>query len=589
MKNLLKIIFGSCLGTLIALAFLIFFMGGVVGNSIMKQFEKQETKVKANSVLSIKLGSQIPERTNNVPGVSYTLLEETVYGVFDICNAIAKAKDDPKIKGIYISEQYPGLGFVKAEEIRKALLDFKESGKFVYSYSNYLSNTAYYLASVSDEIMLHPLGLIDLRGFGSIVTYYTDFFEQIGVDMEVYYAGKYKSFTEPYRRTSMSEENRTQLHGILDQIYTTYVEELATARGVSVDAMKEAINDFDGSSATSAEEHGLIDRVGYSDEMGDIIRENLDLEEDDDINFVSLDDYADSIGDDKDYSVKDKIAVVYAEGSIGGNSNQNGQITGDPFVKALRDIRKEDKIKAVVLRVNSGGGDALISDRIWREFDLIRKEGKPVVVSMGNYAASGGYYIASASDHIFADDKTITGSIGVFSMIPNISKLQKDKLKIYTDTVRTADYAAGFLPNRERTAGEKEIFQSSVDHIYSTFLDRVAQNRDMTKEAVNEIAQGRVWTGLQGIEVGLVDEIGTLQNALDKAAELAELEDYRTSDFPKLKSPYESLLDQLQGNGMIESQIKSKIVEKFPVSEQFLNLDQFSTPQARLDVQFDFN
>lgn len=589
MKELFKIIFGSCLGTIIALAAIFLIGGGVIGSVVSKQLQNAEnTSVKANSVLLLKLEGQIPERTNNVQQASIYDFDEDVYGVHDICRAIRSAKDDAKIKGIFLSEQNSGLGFVKSEEIRKALLDFKESGKFIYCYSDMLTNTAYYFASVADEIILHPMGMIDLRGFGSVVTYYTDFLKNIGVDMEIYYAGKYKSFTEPYRRNDMSPENREQLHGILDQIYTTYIGEIATSRNMSVEQMHEAVNDFDGRSAQSALEGGLIDKIGYSDEMIDILKENLDLDEDDEINYVEVDNYTSTVSSSKDYSVKNKIAVVYAEGSIAGDSETNGQITGDPFVSALRDIRENDEIKAVVLRVDSGGGSALISDRIWREFSLIREAGKPVVVSMGNYAASGGYYIASSSDKIFADDKTITGSIGVFALIPNLSRLAEDKLKIHFDTVRTADYATAFSIVEKRSEGEKRVFQEGVENTYNMFLQRVADNRGMTVEAVNEIAQGRVWTGLQAKELGLVDELGTLEDAIAEAASLADLETYRLTDFPKLRAPLEVLMERFGGSS-ISSDIEKSILEKFPLAEQLIDINQFKEPQAKLPFTFQFD
>lgn len=588
MINFFKIVFGSCLGVLLAV-FLFIGIASIIGASAMKFGTKKES-VEANTVLHIEIQDFVPEQTNNVQSSTFDFqnFDSKSYGVHDIVKAIDAASEDKKIKGVTISNKNVGLGMVKATLIRDALQRFKDSGKFVYSYGDSYSTSSYYLASVADKVILHPLGLIDLRGYGITIEYYTDLLKKLDVEVEVYYAGRFKSATEPFRRTDMSEENRIQIRQILQQRLDAYTDKVCASRSISSDAFVDALDNFSGRNAQSALRAKLIDEVGYSDQMLDLLRSDLDLNKEEDIEAITLDTYLAQIKDDKDYAVKEKIALVYAEGEILGEEDSYGSITQDAYVQALRDIRKDDKIKALVLRVDSPGGSVMTSDNIWRELSLFRQDGKPVVVSMGNYAASGGYYISCASDSIFAEANTITGSIGVFGMFVNLKNFYNNKLHISFDTVEVNRYATDFTGIDDRSSDEKEMIQHEIEAIYDIFLTRVAENRGMTKDEVNEVAQGRVWTGSEALKIGLVDRIAGLDEALASAASLADLEKYRIAEYPKLKDPIEKIIEDITGQETMVEDIRNEILSEIPLAHDIHRIKRMSAePQARLLYNFD--
>ncbi len=583
MNNFFKIVFGSCLG--VFLAGIVFFvvMGGIAGKIISD--ESKSVSVKPNSVLEIKLNTAIPERTGNVPTDPMAFDTEKVLGLHDMVKAIEYAKEDDNIKGIFINADLTiGGGLATKAMIRNALVDFKESGKFIIAYSKYYTQTVYYMASVADKIYLNPLGSLEFRGFSSQVTFYKNMLDKLGVDMQVFYAGKFKGATEPYRRTDLSEPNRLQIREYLNGLYEVFLDDISESRGVSKTELKNIANEYKIRQPEDGVTHKLIDVVGYHDQAVTDMKVRMGLEEDDKFNKVSLNKYSKKVKSDTDFSLKDKVAVVYAEGGISMGDSDPGSIGDDKYMKILRKIRKNDKIKAVVMRVNSGGGSALASENIWREIERIKEAGKPVVTSMGDVAASGGYYIACNSNRIFAEEATITGSIGVFSTIPNASKLMDEKLGITFDTVRTGKFSNGLSLVTPMSPEEKAIFQKSTEDMYDTFLTRVSDGRKMSKSAVNEIAQGRVWTGTKAKEIGLVDEIGGLEAAVDHAASLADIEKYRVKEYPIIKEPIQQFIDKFtkKDEAATNAFIQAEFKEFYPIYKQMKQVKEMSGIQARM-------
>lgn len=594
MKNFLKIVFGSCLGVVMALVVI-----GLIGTFLMSRVISAglaKPDVKVNSVLKLSFDREIPEKTNNTEAAVYNFSKEPFLGLYEIAECIRHAKEDRNIKGIYLSLSSASLGNASADYLRNAIVDFKESGKFVYAYcGNYgYSQGAYYLATSADKVMLHPLGGIDLRGFGTEIPFFKDMLDRIGVKMNVFYAGKYKGATEPFRLNELSDENRYQIKEYIQDLYDDFVEDIAAGRNLSVDEVRSAASNLLGRSAELALQNKLIDAIQYEDEFYQEIRNELDFEEDEDINFVDLDTYYQVKGKDLNLKAASKIALIYAEGEIRGGKDDYGMITDDKYIPILRKIRKDDKVKAVVLRINSPGGDAYVSDEIWRETQLLREEGIPIVVSMGDVAASGGYYIACGADRIIAEPNTLTGSIGVFGLIPNVEELMNEKLGIHMDTVQTAKYANGLI-NPFYPVGPEQaaIMQEGIDRMYEAFLSRVAQGRNMTRDAVHEIAQGRVWTGEKAINIGLVDQLGDLDDAIKLASELAGTDDFRITEYPRLKDPMQKLIEDLTGQDL-PNEISNRILaRRFPETHQLLNTMEYllnsQHPMARLPFNLEIN
>ncbi len=589
MKNFFKFVFASCLGM-----FLFIIAFGLIGTVWLGRLASAESKpkpVKPNSVLKITLDKPIPERTDNVPFDFSNLKEEKTLGLSDILRTIEAAKDDDRIEGIYLEIDLVPIGLSTATELRRALEDFAESGKFIFAWSRYYDQRAYYLASVADGVLLHPLGLIDLRGFGAVVPYFKNMLDKVGIEMEVFYAGNYKSATEPFRLTRMSEYNRKQLHEYLDPLAEEFLGRIAEARDIPFDSLEAMVNRFDSRSASLCLEKGLVDALTWKDSVRTLIREELGLDEDDDVPVVTLARYFEHARPEVDYSIKDRIAVVYAEGAIVDGKGEQGQIGDEKYTRILRKIRESDRIKAVVLRVNSPGGSAVASDNIWREIELLKKAGKPVVVSMGDYAASGGYYISCNADSIFAEPNTLTGSIGVFWMFPNMTELFNDKLGITWDTVHTHPWATRLNPYFPLSDEEKAVMQQQTERIYEVFLSRVSAGRGLPIDSVHAIAQGRIWSGRKALEIGLVDALGDLDRAIASAAAMAGLEHYRIKEYPQIKEPIQQLLDELMG--MDESDLTVKAMQAelgpyYPMYEQLRVMLQSAGPQARLPFLLDY-
>lgn len=529
LRNLLASILGFFVA--IFLIFIFFVAIAAIAGS------DDEVTVKSNSILELNLATPIKDYApiDNNPLAEILELNDEKLALNKIINAIENAKTDTKIKGISIKTTSVNAGIAQTQAIRNKIEEFKESGKFVYAYNDVYSQKNYYLSSVADSLFLNPVGAIDFKGLSTEILYYKDFEDKYGIKMEVIRHGKYKSAVEPYLSNKMSDANREQTTSFLNSIWSEIIDDISTSRNISTEQLNLIADNANGRNATIAKENKLIDAIIYEDEY----KEKLKLDSDKKVNTISLEDYIKS-GKGRISSIsKDKIAVIYAQGQIMyGEGNED--IIGQGLTnRAIRKARKDKNVKAIVLRVNSPGGSALASELIWRELELAKKD-KPLVVSMGNLAASGGYYIACNANKIIAEPTTITGSIGVFGAIPNFNKLANN-IGINAEQVSTNDspnYSV-FEPISKKFY---DVTKEGVEQIYTTFVNRVAAGRNMTYEQVNEIAQGRVWSGKEAINKGLIDKLGSLNDAIKIAAELADIENYKIRNYPNYQKDLKEAL-----------------------------------------------
>lgn len=533
-KNVAAATIGVFIATILMFLFFIVFLGSMADS---------KPTVSKNTVLELDLSAAIPEITGNIETSGFDYDNVGVLGLNTITQLIDHATKDEKVKGILIRNSSVGGGQATIASIRESLLNFKDSGKFIYAYSDYYSQSAYYIGSTADSIFLNPLGMIDIKGFSSFVPFFKTALDNIGVTMNVFYAGNFKSATEPYRRDEMSEENRLQTQEFLESMLAHFKEAIASSRNLSLEEVDQIMTEYKGRNAKSCISAGLVDQLVYWDEVKSIIHDKLALKDDKEINFKSLNEYNNAVtlryGKSKS---KDKVAVVYAEGTITYGTNTKGSVSEDKYLEIFEDLEKDENVKAVVLRVNSPGGNSLTSDIIWRGVEKLKASGKPVIASFGDYAASGGYYIAAGADTIVSAPNTLTGSIGVFMMFPNATELFDEKLGISFDEVKTHPMAVGLTPLKDLTDSEKELLQEGTIETYDTFLKRVADGRGMSVDDVHEIAQGRVWTGTKAKELGLVDIIGGIDDAIKIAADVADISEYKIKSFPEIE---ESFIDQL--------------------------------------------
>lgn len=595
MNQFFKFLFASCLGTFLALVLLFFFGIWTLSGFASKAMEKEKTAIKANSVLELKFEQPIPEKTNNLPLDPFNFDRENTLGLTDMVKAIQQAKSDPDIKGIYINAMALTAGRATSNTLREALLDFKTSGKFVVSYASVYTQNAYYIASAADEVLLNPVGAVDFRGLSSMILFYKGLLDKLDVQMRIFYAGKFKSATEPFRLEKMSDENRMQVREYIGALYDDMVADISASRKMSEEDLRRAADNYDGRGAKTALSSGLVDRIAYEDEALELLKSKVGLGDKEKLNRIGLEDYFDARVKKFDLSSKDKIAVVYAEGTImDGEKGDPGDVLDGKYVKMLRKIRQDNTVKAIVLRINSPGGSVLASENILREINLCKEAGKPIVVSMGDVAASGGYYIACQADSIFAEPNTITGSIGVFGVVPILQKTMKENLGITMDTVRTGRYSAFGTPFFDFSPEESQMIQSRVEWIYQDFLAKVAKGRNMTIEQVDAIAQGRVWAGEKALEIGLVDAMGGLDRALASAAKLAGLEKYRTTEFPRTKTGVEQLLERFDRSSNKDDEIRawmvrSELGEMYPVYKMLQDARKNQGIQARLPYELIVN
>jgi len=501
-------------------------------------------------------------------------------GLDEILNAVTVAKDDERIKGISLNNNFIMAGLAQTQAIRKVLEDFKSSGKFIYTYGDFYMQKDYYLASVADSIFMNPVGVLDFKGLSSEVLFFKDLQEKTGVKIEVIRHGKYKSAVEPFLQNEMSDANRLQIKELIQSLWNSMVSDIAVGRGISEADLNVIADTLGGRTPKYAKKSGLLDDIVFYDEYEQKISKALALSEGEDINYIDLEDYVNYANKKILKSGTDKIAVVFAQGEIlygeGGPDIIGQGIINEALIKA----RKDKNVKAIVLRVNSPGGSPLTSDIIWREIELAKKV-KPVVVSMGDVAASGGYYIAAGADKIFAQPTTITGSIGVFGTVPNMSGLAKD-IGINAEQVGTNANSIEYSLFEPMSDAFRNQVQESIEDTYTTFLERVAQGRGISVAQADSLAQGRVWSGVDAKRIGLVDELGTLDDAVAAAAELAELETYGIRKYPKYKSGFERFMEDLEGASV---QWKDKVISKEIGEENYRIFKDLKSSMEQKGVQ----
>lgn len=582
MGQFLKQTLASCLGVFIAVTIFFFIMIAFVAILIAGAGGSGgKVAIPTGSILTLDFTHPIPEHTNNVSRTSFVLNENDIPGLHDIAGLIRHAAEDDKIAGILIENGLGGLRGSSAQVIMEALKDYKESDKFLAAYGDFYTQEGYYLASSADHITLHPIGTVDFRGFASYTPFFKGLLDKLSLDIQIYYAGNFKSATEPFRRTEMSPENKLQTREYLNDSYDLYLHDLADARGLSLDELKSIAFEFKVKNADDALTYKLVDQIGAKADCEVWMNEKLGKEAARKIDYVSIEEYANVTPLSKpNIKTTEKIAVVYAEGEIVSGRDEYGVVDDGRYVKLLKEIRRNKDIKAVVLRINSPGGSILSAENIYRQLVGLQSDGKVLVVSMGDLAASGGYYLSAMADSIFAQPNTLTGSIGVFSIIPNPSRMLDEKLGVKFDTVRTGPYSADFTLLFPWTEREHNYLQSRTDSYYELFLRKVADGRDMTRDEVHAVAQGRIWSGRRAMEIGLVDKLGTLEDAIDAAATLADLKEYRIKEYPVFQNPIQKMItDLFDKNG---NDATAFMRTELPQILHFWQVLQSGEPQARL-------
>jgi protease IV len=520
--------------TLVALIIVVVLINGITSS------KKAEVGYKAVVVLDLNQSFHEQYQENPLSDLG-SENQNDIPGVYDVIRLIRHAKQDSSVKGIYLKCNRNANGFATSEEIRNALIDFKKSGKFIYAYGDVIPQKAYYVGNVADKIYCNPKGGVDWKGFATEITFLKGALQKLEIQPQIFYAGKFKSATEPLREEKMTDANRLQTSELLNSLYNRLLYSTAEARKTDTAILRKAVNEHLIQYAPDAEKYNLVDGLKYDDEVKGEIREKLEIDKYDKINFITIAQYAKAVNYKEDG--KEKIAVIYAEGDIVDGKGNQDQIGGDTYRSLIRKARMDKDIKAIVIRVNSGGGSSLASENLWREITIAKKD-KPVIISFGDVAASGGYYMSCNADSIFAQPNTITGSIGVFSILPNMQQFFKDKLGVTFDGVKTAPDADELSVSKPLTDMQKKYFQNGVDSIYHDFKSRVADGRKLSMEYIDSIAQGRVWTGEKAIQLGLVDKLGSLQDAIDCAIRMAKISTYQLKEFPEPKN----LLDQILGN-----------------------------------------
>ena len=574
---------GNVLATIVGIFIfcMIFFFGIIIIGAIAGSGD-ETVSVKKNSVIELDLSKVSLDYAGKTNYKDFNYFEAHHDGVTDILNAIEAAKTDDKIKGISILNNQSQLGLAQSKAVRDKLEEFKKSGKFVYAYANYYTQGEYYLNSVADQLYLNPMGEVDFKGLSSEIIYMKDLQEKSGVKMEVIRHGKYKSAVEPFLAQEMSPENREQMTVLLNSVWNTIVADISKSRKLSVAQLNAIANTLGARTPELALANKLVDKVAYEDEYHDMIRAKLKVDKKEKYDIVSITDYAKKASSTvEDYSKNDIIAVIYAQGEIAGGEGDVNVIGEGSIKRSLQEAREDKDVKAIVLRVNSPGGSALTSELIWREIEITKKV-KPVVVSMGNYAASGGYYIAANADRIFAEPNTITGSIGVFGMLPNMNQLGKN-IGINAEQVKTHENASGYSVFEPIDENFKGFVLESIEKTYATFLKRVADGRKMTTAQVDAIAQGRVWTGVDAHKLGLVDEIGGLDAAIKYAAKLGKTSSYRTENYPEYEKSFEDMLANFTGMAMFKT--KEQLLKEQLGEEGFQMLEQIKRVKSRKGVQ----
>ena len=576
MKSFLKNILSTIIGIVSSILLLLIIM--LVIFSIAST--DNEVKIKKNSILKIDLSNNtIVERSPTNPLEAFNFTGEMLDNLElkEVLDNIEKAKYDDNIVAIYLNNTIVNAGLSQTEEIRNKLLEFKKTGKRIISYSEVYSQLSYYLSSISNSIYLNPEGVIDLKGLSASPMFYKGLLEKLDIDMQIIRHGKFKSAVEPFTLTEMSAENRKQMSLFLNSIADNLMDSIANQRGLTISEVQNHANQLSLENAKSCIELNYVDALMYQDQVNDSL---LSLSQSEKLNIISINKYSSVKVNTKDIS-RNKIAIIYATGSISSGKGSESSIGSETTAKAIKDAREDKNVKGIVFRINSGGGSALASDVIWRETILTKEAKIPFVVSMGDYAASGGYYIACAADSIVANPTTLTGSIGVFGMIPNLQNFYKNKLGITIDTANTNKYADMGI-NRPLTNYEKRKIQKSIANVYETFITHVSEGRNISKSSVDEIGQGRIWTGYDAKRIGLIDTYGGIEKAIDIASTLANIDDYRIISLPKKKDPFSEFATKFASGSNISNILLDKIGVRTELTKPIENLLNRDKVQARL-------
>ena len=545
MREFFKYVFATVIGFIIS-SVLIVILGVIIIIGLVSSIESDQTvSVSNESVLYLNLDQAITERTPNDTFANLPIVGgngEKRIGFNDLIKALKYAKTDDKIECIYLNVSSPNAGFATMKEVRDALVDFKTSGKKIVAYSEVYTQGAYYLASAADKVYLNPEGALEFKGLSSDVMFFKGALDKLGIEAQIIRVGNYKSAVEPFFTDKMSDKNREQVTAYLSGLYETFLQGISDSRKISTAELHQIADDYKIQGAKNALEYKMVDGLKYKDQILDELKALSGKEKKQNITSVSINDYAKNVAADKGKSSKNKIAVIYANGDIMGGEGNDEQIGSERISRAIRRARLDSTVKGIVLRVNSPGGDALASDVIWREVILTKKV-KPVIASFGDVAASGGYYIGCAADSIFVQPNTITGSIGVFGVIPNLKKFYNEKLGLTFDGVKTAKYADIMSTDRPLTDGERFIIQTQVNHVYDSFITKVADGRKKTKTYVDSIGGGRVWVGSDAVRIGLADRTGSFNDAIAAAAKKGKIEEYRVVEYPEVIDPLKSLME----------------------------------------------
>jgi protease-4 len=588
MKDFLKHTLAAMVGVI--LAGVVISILGIVATVGMLTTSDTEVTVKEHSMLVLNLEGGLQERTDDNPLQTLLGNDYKTLGLDDILSAIRKAKDNDNITGIYLEDNGLTASFASREEIRAALADFKESGKWIVAYSDNYTQGNYYLASVADKVIVNPSGTLSWHGLASELIFYKDLMKKVGVEAQVFKVGTYKSAVEPYIGTQMSDANREQVTEMLSSIWGKLTAEVSTSRGIPVDSLNALADRFmDVASAQDYVDCGLADTLLYKDGVLDLLKQMSGREEDESLRRYTVEDMKNvkrNVPKDKSGNI---IAVYYASGEIaqtktgGASTSSREGIYSDDMTRDLRRLREDDDVKAVVLRVNSPGGSAYASEQIWREVELL-KEKKPVIVSMGDYAASGGYYISCAATRIVADATTLTGSIGIFGVFPNAEELLQDKLGLHFDGVKTNRLADAGSLYRPFNTEESALMQQYIDRGYALFVKRVADGRGKTTDEIEQIAEGRVWTGEAALQNGLVDELGGMDKALSLAAETAGVEAYTVVDYPETGSIFSNFLSLVRTD-YLDEKLHASLGQYYECAATLQRLQNADRIQARLPYE----
>ena len=581
-----KVVFASALGYILALVlFFVIAISIVIGTISSSVNSKMNTKVEipSNAVINMKLNYPLADKSiDDSPIVLLSALDPNAnipLGLNKILRVIDQAKEDDKIKGIILDLTTFSSGYAKISEIRNRLEEFKSSGKFIYAYSDYFYFPTYYMASVADSIFINPEGEMSFTGMVGQVSFFAGALEKMGIEVQAIRAGKFKGAVESFTRKNLSPENRLQMEAYINSVFDEVLTKISDSRGINVQRLKLDADQLKMRSVNDFIKAGYIDKAMYKDQFYSAMKKRIGVDNDKKVPLISEKKYAKNLNSNGNSS--DRIAIVYASGDIVGGKGDGSQIASDDMVKTLKSVRLDDKIKAVVLRIDSRGGSSLASDIIWREAKLLADE-KPLIVSMSDVAASGGYYIATPARKILAEPTTITGSIGVFGLIPNAQKLLNDKMGLTFEYIGTGENSDMGRVDRPLTSNQKEYIGSIIDRIYDTFLTRVADGRGMTKDEVHAVAQGRVWTGKMAKEVGLVDQLGGLEDAIAIAAEEAGLEDYSLKELPRALEPILEFINKIQENSSLnyhlQKMVKNTSFESY--IHQLSDVERWGTKQS---------